>query len=552
MAGADFDGNAFVRDVAARIASAAATRDGIEIAHLKMTLTPAGGDGDLAVLNQVRNEHAAELSHTLDGELSRGELIVNLRAEGDPARLAAAVDAATLDAADAQSLVVTHGPLGALPAGSAQPDPPAHAGLGRWHPMSSRVLYCHCAFAQAVPRPVKQDVLRALTDRGDDFDAVADLCEMSARKDPALKEFAACEQLTLVACYPRALRWMFSAAGAPLDESRVRVLNMRAATAEQIVAGLDGADARRRRPSSRSRPGRAARSPDRRRSRSVSAAITARSPLLVVLYEGAGAMPLDADARFEITRTLLEKGYRVITHAGRPQRHDAGRAAGARARPLHRRAAGRGRRRHRRRGPLPLARRRRAGRASSRSSKASAATPRRRSRAAGSRGSRSSTTAAAPTACSACRSACSTSTASRRTSRSRCRSQTNCKTDCPACSRVCPEVAILFPKYKAGPINGDEVNAADLEREKMKVDISALLGGDIYAALRQRSQHASSRFARERDDQRALEERKRCLAKLQAGARHPGRGDERAARRRCDPRQSGARRRPARRRRASR
>ena len=108
--------------------------------------------------------------------------------------------------------------------------------------MSSRVLYCHCAFAQAVPRPVKQDVLRALTDRGDDFDAVADLCEMSARKDPALKEFAACERLTLVACYPRALRWLFSAAGAPLDDAKVRVLNMRAATAEQIVAALDGAE----------------------------------------------------------------------------------------------------------------------------------------------------------------------------------------------------------------------------------------------------------------------------------------------------------------------
>ena len=35
---------------------------------------------------------------------------------------------------------------------------------------------------------------------------------------------------------------MFSAAGAPLDESKVRVLNMRAATAEQIVAALDGAE----------------------------------------------------------------------------------------------------------------------------------------------------------------------------------------------------------------------------------------------------------------------------------------------------------------------
>ncbi len=50
----------------------------------------------------------------------------------------------------------------------------------------------------------------------------------------------------------------------------------------------------------------------------MSASITARSPLLVVLYEGAGAMPLEPDARFEITRTLLEKGYRVITtRAGR-------------------------------------------------------------------------------------------------------------------------------------------------------------------------------------------------------------------------------------------
>ena len=36
-----------------------------------MTLTPAGSDGnDLAVLNLVRTEHVAELSHTLDGELS--------------------------------------------------------------------------------------------------------------------------------------------------------------------------------------------------------------------------------------------------------------------------------------------------------------------------------------------------------------------------------------------------------------------------------------------------------------------------------------------------
>jgi len=41
------------------------------------------------------------------------------------------------------------------------------------------------------------------------------------------------------------------------------------------------------------------------------------------------------------------------------------------------------------------------------------------------------------------------------------------------------------------------------------------LGGDIYAALRQRSDGAKARFAKERDEKRALEERKKCLAKLQ-------------------------------------
>ena len=50
----------------------------------------------------------------------------------------------------------------------------------------------------------------------------------------------------------------------------------------------------------------------------------------------------------------------------------------------------------------------------------------------------------------------------------------------------------------------------------MKVDISALLGGDIYAALRDRSAKAKSRFSKERDEERALKERQKCLVKLQA------------------------------------
>jgi Pyruvate/2-oxoacid:ferredoxin oxidoreductase delta subunit len=90
----------------------------------------------------------------------------------------------------------------------------------------------------------------------------------------------------------------------------------------------------------------------------------------------------------------------------------------------------------------------------------------------------------------------------------------NCKTNCPACSRVCPEVAIMFPKYSASPINGDEVNTEDMRREKMKVDITSLLGGDIYASLKDRSAAAKSRFSKERSPDKALDERKKCLTKM--------------------------------------
>jgi len=61
-----------------------------------------------------------------------------------------------------------------------------------------------------------------------------------------------------------------------------------------------------------------------------------------------------------------------------------------------------------------------------------------------------------------------------------------CKTNCPACARICPQGAIMFPKYSASPINGDEVRQEDLESPEMGVDVDLLTGGDIYAKLRSR------------------------------------------------------------------
>ena len=103
-----------------------------------------------------------------------------------------------------------------------------------------KILYCHCAYAQVVPKAVKQEVLRRLTGSGTAFDAVPDLCEMSARKDPALQRIAAEGDVVIAACYPRAVHWLFHAAGAPLPADRVDVVNMRMQTAEEVCARLIG------------------------------------------------------------------------------------------------------------------------------------------------------------------------------------------------------------------------------------------------------------------------------------------------------------------------
>ena len=79
----------------------------------------------------------------------------------------------------------------------------------------------------------------------------------------------------------------------------------------------------------------------------------------------------------------------------------------------------------------------------------------------------------------------------------------------------------MFPKYRSGPINGAQVNASDLNRERMKIDISSLLGGDVYQMLRDRSEKAKSRFSKERNPDKALNERKKCLTKLAASGDIP-------------------------------
>ena len=103
---------------------------------------------------------------------------------------------------------------------------------------SPRIVFCHCSYAQVVPAEVKAEVLRRLSESGHPFEAVADLCEMSARQDPLLRDLAQ-GPVKIAACYPRAVKWLFAAGQAPLDPAQAEVLNMRVASAAEVSSELE-------------------------------------------------------------------------------------------------------------------------------------------------------------------------------------------------------------------------------------------------------------------------------------------------------------------------
>lgn len=68
-----------------------------EVAHFKMTLSSNETlSGEVAIINLVRNDLVPELCQQLDEEVSKAQIIVNLRAESPPENLAATLESAMI------------------------------------------------------------------------------------------------------------------------------------------------------------------------------------------------------------------------------------------------------------------------------------------------------------------------------------------------------------------------------------------------------------------------------------------------------------------------
>lgn len=262
---------------------------------------------------------------------------------------------------------------------------------------TTNILLCRCEHFNAVPGEAVAAVRAALADVPGDVTEVDDLCGLAARHDERLARLVASGPVVVVACYPRAVKWLLAFAGASFDGDSVRLLNMRTQGVDEIMAALTaGAEVE---PTA----GSAAADQDAPPAAAIPADWKPWFPILdydrcidcgqCMSFCLFGVYDLDADGRVVVAQPA------------------------------------------------------------------------------------------------------------------------NCKTNCPACARVCPEAAIMFPKHAQSPINGAEPSSDD--QAPAQVNVAETLGADVYSTLRDRGQ--GPRFAPKDARQQAEAERCRCagLKKMQ-------------------------------------
>jgi NAD-dependent dihydropyrimidine dehydrogenase PreA subunit len=87
----------------------------------------------------------------------------------------------------------------------------------------------------------------------------------------------------------------------------------------------------------------------------------------------------------------------------------------------------------------------------------------------------------------------------------------SCKNNCPACARICPSTAIIFPKYKhGGAIGGSAEIDEQAELRRQSQDIEDFLGNDIYSAIEKRKVKRQS-IIRQEAMNKAISERENAL-----------------------------------------
>ena len=99
------------------------------------------------------------------------------------------------------------------------------------------VIYCQCKNTEIVSPEIRKTINDWFVQNQLACIWVEDLCGLAAKKDPRLQEWAADENLVIIACFERALRWLFTLSGTNLKDN-IYVLNHRLLSSQEIIEKL--------------------------------------------------------------------------------------------------------------------------------------------------------------------------------------------------------------------------------------------------------------------------------------------------------------------------
>ena len=282
--------------------------------------------------------------------------------------------------------------------------------------LNELILFCGCCRSDIIADETKQRVRTSLQKSGIAYKDYPELCELAAQKDQELQnELVAASSVTIIACFPRAVKWILNAGSASVAEKDVRYFNMREQSAEEIIRAL-GCD--------------------------IPATVDEENTKIIGLTSS--LTPSSSGDNGWVPWFPVIDYDRCIN-------------------------------------------------------------------------------------CGQCLDFCLFGVYERDEENKVVVAQpANCKNNCPACARICPKVAIIFPKLTEAPINGAEVSDVDLSKAKVAIDIDEIVGDDLYNALAARQKRARRALLKRKGEVKALEERGKCKQKSEDGSRKPEGGGQRS------------------------
>lgn len=101
-----------------------------------------------------------------------------------------------------------------------------------------KILLCRCTCGKALPADAVGQAIASLG--GDcpqgELTVVDDMCELAQRQDPTLAALLESDHLTVLACAPRAVRWLLAKCSPAADPSRLQLLDLREDSSVAISA----------------------------------------------------------------------------------------------------------------------------------------------------------------------------------------------------------------------------------------------------------------------------------------------------------------------------